>query len=195
MTRPTTIYLVRHAESLPSADVPEPDWPLSERGREQAQALIGAMRALDLDAIYSSPYPRAVHTVMPLAEAIGKQVTVVPALRERILCRRNLGDQFWPTIDRYWADPDFALPDGESNRACALRMTRAIDDLAARHRGEVIALASHGNALALYLGQLDSSFGYAEWRAMKNPDLFRIGYGVGRATWDGTRLATAVAGG
>jgi 2,3-bisphosphoglycerate-dependent phosphoglycerate mutase len=195
MTRPTTIYLVRHAESRPSADVPEPDWPLSERGREQAEALIGAMRALELDAIYSSPYPRALRTVMPLAQAIGKQVTTVPELRERVLCRSNLGDQYWPTIDRYWADADFALPDGESNRACALRMTAAIEALAVRHPGEVIALASHGNALALYLGQLDPSFGYSEWRAMRNPELFRVVHEAGRATWDGTRLPTAMDGG
>lgn len=193
MTRPTTIYLVRHAESRPSAEVPEPDWPLSDRGRDQAQALIGAMRAFDIAALYSSPYPRALHTVTPLAEAIGKPVTVVPALRERMLCRRNLGDEFWPTIDRYWADADFALPDGESNRTCALRMTRAIDELAAQHPGEIIALASHGNALALYLGQVDESFGYEQWRAMKNPDVFRIVYEGGRATWDGTRLPTEMA--
>ena len=141
MTRPTTIYLVRHAESRPSAEVREPDWPLSERGREQARALVAAMQGLGIDAIYSG-------------------------------------------------DRDFALPDGESNRACARRMVQAIDALAARHPGETIALASHGNALALYLGSLDPSFGYAQWRAMRNPDLFRVVYEAGRASWDGASLPT-----
>jgi 2,3-bisphosphoglycerate-dependent phosphoglycerate mutase len=194
MTRPTTIYLVRHAESRPSADVAEPDWPLSERGREQALALVAAMQALAIDVIYSSPYPRALHTVLPLAHALGKEVTVVPALRERALSRSHLGDQFRATLDRYWADADFALPDGESNRACAARMTQAIGELAARHRGETIALASHGNALALYLGTLDPGFGYDQWRAMSNPDLFRIVYEGGHASWDGTRLPTSIGG-
>jgi 2,3-bisphosphoglycerate-dependent phosphoglycerate mutase len=191
MTRATTIYLVRHAESLPSADVPAAEWPLSTRGQEQALALVGVMRALAIDAIYSSPYPRALHTLTPLAEALGKQVIVEPALHERVLARRNLGDEFWPVIDRYWADADFALPDGESNRACARRMAQAIDRLAAQHRGETIALASHGNALALYLGTIDPSFGYEQWRAMRNPDLFRISYEGERATWDGTRVPTS----
>jgi 2,3-bisphosphoglycerate-dependent phosphoglycerate mutase len=193
MTRATTIYLVRHAESLPSTDVPEPDWPLSDRGREQAQALVFAMRALAIDAIYSSPYPRALHTVTPLAQELGKEVTPVPALRERMLSRRNLGDEFWPIVERYWQDPEYALPDGESNRACALRMQQAIAELAARHAGHTLALASHGNALALYLGTLDSGFGYAQWRAMQNPDLFRIVYETGRPSWDGTRLPTSCA--
>lgn len=191
MTRPTTIYLVRHAESRPSAEVRERDWPLSERGREQARALVAAMQGLGIDAIYSSPYPRAAHTVAPLAAALGKPLGIVEALRERVLTRRNLGrDEYWPTIERYWGDRDFALPDGESNRACARRMVQAIDALAARHPGETIALASHGNALALYLGSLDPSFGYAQWRAMRNPDLFRVVYEAGRASWDGASLPT-----
>jgi 2,3-bisphosphoglycerate-dependent phosphoglycerate mutase len=191
MTRATTIYLVRHAESLPSADVPEPEWPLSARGQQQALALVSVMQALAIHTIYSSPYPRALHTLAPLASALGKQVIAEPALRERVLARRNLGDEFWPVIERYWADADFALPDGESNRACARRMAQAIDGLAARHRGETIALASHGNALALYLGTIDPSFGYEQWRAMRNPDLFRIVYEGERATWDRTRVLTS----
>ena len=192
MTRSTIVYLVRHAESLPSADVPEPEWPLSERGREQAQRLAVAMRALEIDALYSSPYPRALHTLAPLADALGKTLAVVEALRERTLSRTHLGDEFRSTLDRYWADADYALPDGESNRVCALRMKQAIDEIAARHEGQTIALASHGNALALYLGTIDPGFGYAQWKTMQNPDLFRIVYAAGRASWDGKRLPTSV---
>src|SRR5690349_3047397 len=81
----TTLYLVRHAESAPSDDVPEPDWPLSARGVAQASALAPAMRGLGITAIYSSPYLRARHTVAPLAEALGLPVTVRDALRERAL--------------------------------------------------------------------------------------------------------------
>jgi 2,3-bisphosphoglycerate-dependent phosphoglycerate mutase len=191
MTTATTIYLVRHAESRPSADVPEPDWPLSERGEEQARALVAAMQGLGIATLYASPYRRALHTLTPLAAALRKEVTVVDALHERVLTRSHLGrDQHLPTVARYWQDPEFALPDGESNRACARRMVKAVDQLAARHPGEVIALASHGNAIALYLGTIDRTFGYEQWRAMKNPDLFRVRHEVGRASWDGTRLPT-----
>jgi 2,3-bisphosphoglycerate-dependent phosphoglycerate mutase len=118
-------------------------------------------------------------------------VIIVPALHERVLSRRNLGDEYWHTIERYWGDADFALPDGESNRACAARMVQAVDQLAAQHPGEILAVASHGNALALYLGTIERAFGYAEWRAMRNPDLFCVQYENGRATWDGVRLPTS----
>jgi 2,3-bisphosphoglycerate-dependent phosphoglycerate mutase len=188
----TTIYLVRHAESRPSADVREPEWPLSERGEEQARALVAAMLGLGIATLYSSPYPRALYTLTPLAAALSKEVTVVHALHERVLTRSNLHrDQHLPTVERYWQDPDFALPDGESNRTCAQRMVAAIDQLAARHPGQAIALASHGNAIALYLGTIDRAFGYEQWRTMKNPDLFRVRHEAGHASWDGTRLPTA----
>jgi len=146
---------------------------------------------LGIDTLYSSPYPRALHTFTPLAAALEKRVIIEHELHERVLSRHNLNELYWPTIELYWRDVEFALPDGESNRACAQRMVKAIDQLAERHPGEVLALASHGNALALYLGTLDRTFGYEEWRAMRNPDLFRIRYEAGRASWDGTRLPTA----
>jgi phosphohistidine phosphatase SixA len=45
ISRQTTfLVLVRHAESLPSQDVADQDWPLSEAGHVQSrQALIGAL--------------------------------------------------------------------------------------------------------------------------------------------------------
>lgn len=188
----TTVYLVRHAESEPSPEVPEPSWPLSTRGQAQAAALVPAMRGLGLLAIYSSPYLRARQTVAPLALALGAEVTVVDALRERALGRVVAGADHADMVARYWADPDFALPGGESNAACARRVAQAVAQLALRHPGETIAVASHGNAIALYLGTIDPGFGWEQWRKMRNPDLFRVVYQRGRATWDGTRVLIAV---
>ena len=186
----TTIYLVRHAESQPSGDVPEPAWPLSPHGLDQAQALVPVMRKLGIVAIYASPYLRALHTVTPLAAALGLEVSIVDALRERTLGSYIDGDHR-AVIERCWADASFAPPGGESNLACAGRVSRTIAELAARHRGDTIAVASHGNALALYLGTIDPGFGFAQWEAMRNPDLFRVVLDGERASWDGTRLPTA----
>lgn len=188
----TTIYLVRHAESQPSVDVPEPAWPLSARGLAQAQALVPAMHGLGTTAIYSSPYVRATQTVAPLAAALGVEVRVVDALRERALGRLDRGVDHRPMIERCWADASFALPGGESNTACARRVVQAIAQLATLHRGEAFAVASHGNALAIYLGTIDAGFGFEQWRSMRNPDLFRVVYEGERAIWDGTRLPTTV---
>ena len=64
MSPNTRLYLVRHAESAPSPDLPEPEWPLSDDGRVQAEALVPTLAKLDISAAYSSPYPRAVDTVL-----------------------------------------------------------------------------------------------------------------------------------
>lgn len=184
----TTIYLVRHAESAPSGDVPEPDWPLSARGLAQAAALVPAMRELGIAAIYSSPYRRALDTVAPLAEALDLTIAAVDALRERTLGRVDRELDRHDLLARHWADPGFALPGGESNTACARRVAHAMAQLALHHRGETIAIASHGNALALYLGTIDLCFGFEQWQTMRNPDLFRVVYEGGQPAWDGTRL-------
>lgn len=192
MDRRTTIYLVRHAESQPSAEVPEPAWPLSARGLVQAEALVPVMRELGIVAIYASPYLRALRTLQPLGAALGLEVSVVDALRERTLGSYIDGDHR-AVIERCWADASFAPPGGESNLACARRVTQAIGELAARHRGETIAVASHGNALALYLGTIDPGFDFAQWKAMRNPDLFCVVHDGEHATWDGARMPTASA--
>ncbi len=36
----TYVYLLRHAQSAPSHDVPESEWPLSPSGIEQAENLV-----------------------------------------------------------------------------------------------------------------------------------------------------------
>ena len=192
MSSRTVVYLVRHAQSQPSSDVPEPEWPLSEAGRAQAEALVAAMLPLGIDALYSSPYPRAADTLRPLARALGQPVSICEPVHERVLSRSSLPDDWSSILEKYWDDPDFALPDGESNRACAQRVVPAIAQLAHRHSGQTLAIASHGNAIALYLGSFHPSFGFEQWRAMRNPDLFRVVYEVGQPAWDGVSLATSI---
>jgi 8-oxo-(d)GTP phosphatase len=71
-----SLVLIRHA----MAGDPE-EWlgddrvrPLDERGRRQAQALVGALADQPLDRIVSSPWVRGVQTVEPLAEARGLEI-------------------------------------------------------------------------------------------------------------------------
>ncbi|MGZ5926920.1 MAG: histidine phosphatase family protein [Rhizomicrobium sp.] len=170
---PTTILLIRHAQSAPSDEVPEAQWPLSPKGVRQALALAKAAPLRRIAHIYSSPYRRALDTVAPLAARLGLSVTPVPELRERKLTDEPRND--WEHLLRQaWADHDFALPGAESGRAVQSRMHEALLGLALRHPGERLAVASHGNAIALFLNRLDPAFGFAEWKAMRNPDIFSV---------------------
>lgn len=178
----TQVILVRHAESMPSPDIQEADWPLSPRGLQQAECLARGFRAITIDAIFSSPYRRAVDTVRSLSAQTGREIQIEQNLRERKVCD-ELGRDRLELLRKAWADFGFALPGCESGHDCQGRMVECIRNLADRHSGQTMIVVSHGNAIALYLNSIDASFGFSGWEAMKNPDVFRVNYMGGDPTW------------
>ena len=169
----TRVILIRHAESRPSAEVPESEWPLSERGIAQARALVDVLATERIDVIASSPYLRAHETVRPLAASRGLPIALVPNLRERKLVPGH--DPEWERhLVRAWQNFDYALPGCESGKMCQTRVRQALQTLAQAHVGQTVVAASHGNAIALFLNALDATFGFERWQAMKTPDLFAI---------------------
>ncbi|NJN50741.1 MAG: histidine phosphatase family protein [Gammaproteobacteria bacterium] len=178
----TTICLVRHAQSAPSDDVAEADWPLSTLGEQQAQALIETLAPLDITEVVSSPYRRAVATLQPFASHIGASIVIEHDLRERLLTLDPHAD--WQRMLEYhWRNPHHAEPGAESNVACEQRVRSCLTRIAQRLTGKNVVVASHGNAIALMLGAIDPSFGYEGWRSMKNPDCFRLRYESQRWHW------------
>jgi 2,3-bisphosphoglycerate-dependent phosphoglycerate mutase len=113
----TEIFLVRHAESMPSKEIPEADWPLSPVGVWQAQQLANALKRLKIDAIFSSPYARAQATVAPYAQGVGLSVCVTAALRERKLTEDSR-DDWLAILQKSWSDFSFTLPHCESSADC-----------------------------------------------------------------------------
>jgi 2,3-bisphosphoglycerate-dependent phosphoglycerate mutase len=178
----TEIVLVRHAQSMPSKEIPEADWPLSPLGIWQAQQLAHTLKRWKIDAIFSSPYARAKATVEPYARVAGLRVRVTMALRERKLTEESR-DDWLALLQTSWADFSFTLPRCESSADCQRRMHAGLAKLAASHRGQTLLVCSHGNAIALFLHGIDDSFGFEAWAARRNPELFRITYDVERPFW------------
>ena len=131
-------------------------------------------------AIYSSPYRRSIETVSPIGERRGLEVQVLDDLRERLLSLEP--DDAWvATLERAWADPDFATPGAESGRDAQRRAIGILDLLRSRHPdGGRLVLGSHGNLISLILQSLDAQVGYTFHMAMPNPAVYRL-------THDGTR--------
>jgi broad specificity phosphatase PhoE len=97
------LLLLRHAESRPDHALPEADWPLSDRGREQAHQLIEPLAAQRPDHLFSSPFRRALDTVAPFALWSKRAVAVDPAFVECTFRSGYVPD--WPApIARAWAD-------------------------------------------------------------------------------------------
>jgi 2,3-bisphosphoglycerate-dependent phosphoglycerate mutase len=65
----TTYYIVRHAEKQPATTMTS-DVPLSDAGRQRAQALRDLLQKENIKYIFSTNYVRTKSTVQPLADAI-----------------------------------------------------------------------------------------------------------------------------
>jgi phosphohistidine phosphatase SixA len=68
-----TVYIVRHAEKQKIEGERDPD--LTEEGHARAAALKEQLAAVKIDAVYSTDYKRTQHTVAPVAEAVGLEIT------------------------------------------------------------------------------------------------------------------------
>ena len=169
------IVLVRHAEPVAPSDprYEENDRPLTDAGRRDAERLADRLAADTVDAVYSSPYPRAVQTVEPLARRVGSEINLVDDLRERLLSPGALPD--WrERLQRAWTDFGYALEGGESSAQAQQRVSGVLGTLQGRHPGRIV-VASHGNLIALALhaivpDQVDFEF----WAAMPMPAVYLL---------------------
>ena len=75
-------------------------------------------------------------------------------------------------------DFELAFPGGETSRAATERAVAACTEALAQG-ARTLALASHGNLLSLLLRHFNPRFGFAEWQALRNPDVYRIVLGSG----------------
>jgi 2,3-bisphosphoglycerate-dependent phosphoglycerate mutase len=163
-----TLYLVRHAHSEYSPDEMR---DLSAAGHADARRVADLLAHTDISRIVSSPYTRARQTVEPLAERLGLPVQIDLDLRERLLCTEAL-DDFKGHLEKVWRDFDLCLPGGESSAAAQARVRGAIERIVADADGRSVAIASHGNALALFLHTLDPTVDYSFWARMSLPDVY-----------------------
>ncbi len=178
----TEIYLLRHARSAPSPDhIPAWDWPLAKEGSAQARRLADRLATLGIDHVYSSPRRRTIETIEPFTRAAGLGLRVHQDLREAEGIEIWV-DDFAAHVKRLWDDFDLSIDDLESHRQCQRRMVRAVTELASEHAEETVLCSSHGQAIALFLNHVESTFGYEEWAAMRMPDLRKV-------TWDGERFS------
>lgn len=161
------LLLIRHAKATGQA----PDAPLTPDGEAEARRLADTLSGAGITRIVSSPWRRAVETARPLAARLGLEVGTDERLTERVLSGADLPG-WMAHLEASFADPDLALPGGESGRVARTRILAALAE--ARDPGGVTAVFTHGNLLALALG-----LNHAGWAGLRNPDVWRLD-GAGR---------------
>jgi broad specificity phosphatase PhoE len=176
------VLLVRHAESVPigSPDFEEDARPLTLAGQAAAIELADELEPYQLNAIYSSPYTRAVQTVMPVALRRGLEVQVLIDLRERRFSTVPL-PAWQEQLERAWREADYAPPGGETGRDAQRRAMAVLDLLRSRHlEGGRLLVGSHGNLISLVLQSLEPAVDFAFHMAMPMPAIYRLNHdGIG----------------
>ena len=146
------IIFLRHGESVGNAErrwQGQADYPLTERGRQQAQALADRWLAegRTFDCILTSPLKRARETADIIAEALDLPIEADPIWEER-----NIGEVAGMTgeeVNRRFPNRDFITPfsaivgdQGEGNWELYLRAGRALHDLLRRGPGKKALVAA-----------------------------------------------------
>lgn len=155
----TTLYLVRHGETYWNIEgryQGQLDPPLTNRGRQQAEETANQLAMLGVAAIYSSDLARAYETAEALAVVTGLPLQLDPRLREinQGKWQGVLVEDIrlrWPEEFKSWEESPWHNhpPDGETLEHVQARFFNAIADIAARHRGQTVAIFSHKLPIAL----------------------------------------------
>lgn len=153
------VLLVRHGLTPTTGRVlpgRAPGLHLSERGREQAEAVARRLAGSQLAAIYTSPLERARETAAPSERATGLTAIVEPALLEcdfgewtgrELTALAKLRE--WRTVQQ--APSTFRFPGGESFVELQTRMIALMERLRTEHRGHTVACFSHADPIKALL--------------------------------------------
>ncbi|MCL1997133.1 MAG: histidine phosphatase family protein [Defluviitaleaceae bacterium] len=163
----TTIYFIRHAETLRSADSIFNDrtYPLSPKGLVDRKLVTEYLQDKSVDIVLSSPFKRAVDTVLEFAQQKGLEMELIEDFRERKIADTWI-DDFKAFAKRQWTDFSYKQPDGENLADVQERNIAALNDVLDRYAGKNIAIGTHGTALSTIINYYDKSYGFEDFNAM-----------------------------
>ncbi|MGE0877550.1 MAG: histidine phosphatase family protein [Acidimicrobiia bacterium] len=159
----TELLLIRHGRSadfVPGTALTA-GLPLHPIGVEQAAKLAQRLAHKHIDAIYSSTLPRAIQTAEPLAAARSLDIEQVSEIREIELGEWDNGefrrraaakDPEWLAWSRTgrWD----GIPGAETDEGFRRRVTVAIDEIAAAHRQQTVAVVCHSGVIGAYVASI-----------------------------------------
>lgn len=153
----TTLILVRHGYSVSNDQkyfTGNLDIPLTETGRMQAEKCAEYLKDVKADFIYSSDLSRAMDTAAPISLRLSLPVIPDSGLRE-IFAGKWEGVPFaelekrYPDTYRTWRENiGMAVCDGgESVADFSKRIKSAVTEIACRHPGKTVVIATHATPI------------------------------------------------
>jgi broad specificity phosphatase PhoE len=190
----TRIIMIRHGQSQANARelfAGHSDFDLSELGALQAsKAAEYLLKKEKITAIYASDLLRAYHTACHIADAFGLPVTKDKGLREiyagkwESLSFSEIAEKY-PNAFKVWkTDYSNARPvGGESTAEVYERIVPHVTELAQKHDGETVLLATHATVVRAF-DAYARGFGSNETGMVpfsRNASINIFKYGNGRA--------------
>ncbi|MBL4867887.1 MAG: histidine phosphatase family protein [Pseudomonadales bacterium] len=168
----TQFILIRHGQTpanIANLWHGSTDTPLTDEGHWQADRMgqYVTENYPHCNKVYCSPLERTRHTADALAKRLNQ-----PPVHHQDLQEFGIGElegEHFNSLknehnffDKLKEDPHFAPAGGESIHSVSHRVTGAFHEIAAKHKGECVAIVSHGAALAIALATLLHN-DYYEW--------------------------------
>jgi broad specificity phosphatase PhoE len=144
----TTLLLIRHGQARASDGSYDENTPLTKLGHRQATRLADALTAGTRPVVvYSSPYPRAQETAIPLCQ----QLTVRPSVDPR-LAEFQLGTGSFESIQQrldliVWCPEHRGVENGETLGEFSARVAAFCNEVVERHPREDIAVFAHSGTI------------------------------------------------
>nr|WP_239584129.1 histidine phosphatase family protein [Aquibacillus albus] len=163
--------MIRHCH----AEGQHKDSPLTKQGIKQSKRLSNFIEqsSFFIDRIITSPYLRARESIKPYAENNNLLIQIDHRLQERLLSEAPI-DDWMDVLEKSFSDRDFRLPGGESSNDALSRSIQVVNELMQDESSENAAIVTHGNLLAILLGEFQEDFGYEHWKTITNPDVYMI---------------------
>jgi len=158
----TTVYFIRHAQSDNTVK-DDRNRPLTEKGAVDCALVTGFLKDKEIDAIFSSPYKRAMDTISEFAKVVGHPIQTVEDFREREHAWVN---DWLSSVTKQWADFTYKLPGDENIEEVQNRNIAALNDVLKQNKDKKIVIGTHGFALSTIINYYDKSFGFNEFMDM-----------------------------
>lgn len=167
-------YIVRHADKewggYYNPRLRHQDEPISQKGREGAQKLVGFFSQRPVLTIYVSCYQRTIQT----AEYIARQLQLIPVVDERLneidngLIEGLTDEQIQKTYPDVWQafrtkSADFRFPGGETGAEARARIMGFLQDKRLQHAEDEIIIFCHDGLIRTLMCAIFQLPVYARW--------------------------------
>jgi 2,3-bisphosphoglycerate-dependent phosphoglycerate mutase len=171
----TTVYFIRHAHAPFSLENYH-QRNLSEQGQKDALLIAEKLKNVAIDFFVSSSSPRAIETLLPLAQLKNKPIEQFVELQELLLRGPTVHlepHEIDVEIKKVFETPTYQLPGGESRKTVEERGVTKYRELIKKYEGYTIALGTHGIIMTLILGSFDPRFNFEFWKNTSKPDVYK----------------------